>query len=171
MSEVLFFAASYKTPNPHAVKLTVLDSEEEWLADAHTRLRSWLQSIQAPHKASDFFSRIDFYLFMPPTQYHFIVPFNQHPDIYWQDEETIQIAKYIIKSQFKQVKEVDTRVLAFLSGALLDSKRELERIVFLSTVSEKDEHFQWDHLPKELLSGGPWFQELAQKAPKFIKLE
>src|SRR5262249_555533 len=100
-SSIFFFAASFQTPNPQSVKLTVLESEEEWLADAHKRLRSWLPS--APHKASDFFSRIDFYLFMPPTQYHFTAPFNQHPDIYWQDEETIQIAKYIIQSQFKQV--------------------------------------------------------------------
>jgi hypothetical protein len=130
-----------------------------------------LQNQKSPSKVPDFFSRIDFYLFMPPAQCHFKDSFNKPDEICWQDEENFQITKYIIKSQFKQVKEVDVRVLAFISGALLDSKRDLERIVFLSTVSEEDEKFEWDHLPKKLLSGGKWFQEIAQKAPKFLRLE
>jgi hypothetical protein len=66
---------------------------------------------------------------------------------------------------------VDARVFEFLGGAFLESKREVDRILFLATLPIGGAEFTWDHLPKDLLGGGLWFQKVAGHAEKLIEVK
>lgn len=166
-SAIFFYAESYKDSKRH--EFFVAESEAKWLRKEHEKLRVWLAH-EAPPKASDFYSRIDFYLYIPPLRSHFVDMKPTRDNLYWHDEETLQISVSIISRQFQSVNKVDSRVLSFLSGAFLETKRELERIIFLSTVGPTDDIFKFDHLPKGLIGYGEWFEVVEKLDPKDINL-
>ena len=169
-SAIFFFAGSFE-PERKRPQFFVQQTENDWFADEMNAFRVWLASDNAPGKARDFHSRIDVFVRLPPLRCHFVKPFNDEPSIYWQDMETIQIVKRLVGEQCPDVEQIDARVLEFLTGAFLDSKRELERLIFLSKVPATEKQFLWKHLPLDAIQNGPWCSEVGKKPEKLIALK
>lgn len=171
-----FFAASKQFVNTESTSpLTfhVSQTEQKWHSETQNQLRDFARSPKAQEKFPDFFSRIDFPISIPGLRVHFDEAFRNKGagEIYWQDQEVLQMATAIIRRRFTRVSKIDARILAFLVGALPESKREIERLIFFSEVPLTETTFEWDHLPRKLIESGKWFKSVDAAPQKYIELK
>lgn len=92
---------------------------------------------------------------------------SDEPYLYWQEMESLRSLAYSIRNRMlpresKEICEVDPRVLQYLAGCFADSKRDVEKVIFLSTPDSENRRFLWEHLPKSFLcypdkTGTPWY--------------
>jgi hypothetical protein len=153
---VFFFAGSKQQPRKRA-KYVVSASAGELIQTKAQEREAWLTSGDAG-KEPDFYSRIDLTINMPPAHGHFQDELDASKGPYWQDQEAVAITAFLIKRDFPKTETVDQRVLLYLAGAMPESRRELERLLFFSSMGETDKDFEWKHLPLGRLKGGEWFE-------------
>ena len=139
---IFFFAGSRQTPRARA-KYVVYDSAGTWVRETARERKAHLKSGQAG-KEPDFYSRIDLTVYMPPAHGHFQDEWDGTKGVYWQDEEALLIAASMIKRYFPQAVTVDRRVLLYLAGAMPESRRELDRVLFIASMDETQTEFEWD---------------------------
>lgn len=158
---IFFFAASDKVTRRQRPD-AVFNPYTIWEQEARQDLYEWCRCDDAPKKARDFFSRIDFSIFVPGLYHHLCDCQNDNHaclySVYWQEEELVHLASQKISQRLGEPKEfkVDRRVLQYIAGAFPSSKRDIDRIIFLSNPASPLE-FKWDDLPHDIvINKGEW---------------
>lgn len=122
----------------------------EWIEEQRDNFHQIYRSIgnlqKAPKKLKDFLDRIDFMVYLPPSN---VIP---NGSITQADHQAHYIAVSLILKHYPNIRHVDSDALSILAWAIIrtNSNRQIERHIFNSSVPKID-RFCLCHLPNEFL--------------------
>lgn len=134
-------------------EIDIVESRTDWRKKRYNDLTSLAEKAAVP-KFCDFFNRIDRFIFLPPITLYF-EDRDDDSKLYFADHETIYFFVAMIRKTFPTVKKISKAALAFLCNNFFRSRREMERAIFLSRISNGSDTYSFESLPEELKSSLP----------------